>query len=113
MTCDTDHTAEIMDTSCHALTASEAACTTSARRTRTRRCFWATEPSPITVPGARCPPGTYYRKLDFKLSPELNKHIGNGELLGTMQLESGNKVVACHAYFMVLYSKRPTAKEWY
>ncbi|KAL3187226.1 hypothetical protein MRX96_025539 [Rhipicephalus microplus] len=65
--------------------------------------------------GVQCPvrPGTYYRTLDFKLSPKLIKHIGNGELLGTMQLESRRKVVACHAYYMMLYPKRPTAKEWY
>nr|ABB90889.2 immunoglobulin G binding protein B [Rhipicephalus haemaphysaloides haemaphysaloides] len=64
---------------------------------------------------AQCPvpPGTYYRTLEFKLSSKLTKHIGNGELLGTMQLESGSKVVACHAYFMVLYSTKPKAKEWY
>uniref|UniRef100_A0A6G5A485 Putative immunoglobulin g binding protein b n=1 Tax=Rhipicephalus microplus TaxID=6941 RepID=A0A6G5A485_RHIMP len=65
--------------------------------------------------GVQCPvrPGTYYRTLDFKLSPKLIKHIGNGELLGTMQLESRRKVVACQAYFMMLYPKRPSAKEWY
>ncbi|XP_050050175.1 uncharacterized protein [Dermacentor andersoni] len=64
---------------------------------------------------AKCPipPGTYYRTLEFKLSPELNKHIGNGELLGTMRLESGTKVVACHAHFMVLYPQKPKVKEWY
>ncbi|KAH6923994.1 hypothetical protein HPB50_010221 [Hyalomma asiaticum] len=63
----------------------------------------------------QCPvaPGTYYRTMQFKLSPKLTQHIGNGELLGTMQLESGRKVVACHAHFMVVYRTRPKTKEWY
>ncbi|XP_075529688.1 uncharacterized protein LOC142563063 [Dermacentor variabilis] len=68
----------------------------------------------VTMWTTKCPvqPGTYWRNFVFRVSPKLEKHIGDGNLIAAMMLESKGTKLSCQALHLRVFKTRPTTDIW-